>query len=120
MAIFSDLTEEVESFRTGPKIISSTRLNAVVYYACTMFKKSTSKCFQHSAGLLSGDDAQRNPLRVKKTTSKEARNIICASVEDFVDADVEGMIFKTSQEPSAMRTSLDPSVETTKRTAHKT
>lgn len=90
-----------------------------------MFKKSTSKHFRYSAGLLSGDDAQKSPSekpfeRVKKTTSKEARNIICPFVEDFAEADVEGMIFRTSQEPSAMRTSLDPSVETTKRTAHKT
>lgn len=61
-AFFSDLTEEVaESFRSGPKIISSSRLNAIVCYACTIFKKSTSKHFRYSAGLLSGDDAQKSP-----------------------------------------------------------
>lgn len=126
VSIFSDLTEEVaESFRSSPKIISSSRLNAIVYYAFTMFNKSTSKHFRYSAGLLSGDYAQKSPSekpfeRVKKIPSKEVRSIICSLVEDFANADVEGMILKTSQEPSAMRRSLDPSVETTKRTAHKT
>lgn len=101
VSIFSDLTEEVaESFRSSPKIISSSRLNAIVYYAFTMFNKSTSKHFRYSAGLLLGDNAQKSPSekpfeRVKKITSKEVRSIICPLVEDFA-------------------------IETTKRTAHKT
>lgn len=123
MSTSSDLTEEVaESFRSGPKIISSSRLNAIVYYACTI-RNLPANIFNILLGcyrvMMHRSHLQRNPLRVKKTTSKEARNIICPFVEDFADADVEGMIFKTSQEPSAMRTSLDPFVETTKWTAHK-